>query len=38
MVETQADRENNQYTDYLCPWVKAMNPGIFVEIKEEVQL
>jgi hypothetical protein len=36
MVKTQADGENNQHADHLGPWVKAMYPGIFVEIEEDV--
>jgi hypothetical protein len=38
MIETQADGEDDQYSDHLCPWVKAMKPGIFVEIKEDAHL
>lgn len=36
MVKTQADGENNQHADHLGPWVKAMYPGIFVEVEEDV--
>jgi hypothetical protein len=36
MVKTQADGENNQHSDHLGPWVKAMYPGIFVEVEEDV--
>jgi hypothetical protein len=36
MVETQADGEYNQDADHLGPWIKAMDPGASVEVKEDV--
>jgi hypothetical protein len=36
VVKTQADGKDNQNTDHLSPWVKAMHPGIFVEVEEDV--
>jgi hypothetical protein len=36
MVETQTDGKDNQDADDLGPRVKAMDPGTFVEIKEDV--
>jgi hypothetical protein len=38
MVETQTDGEDNQDANNLGPRVKAMDPGSFVEIKEDVHL
>jgi hypothetical protein len=36
MVKTQTDGEGDQHADNFCPRVKAMYPGIFIEIKEDV--
>jgi hypothetical protein len=38
MVKTQTDGEGNQHADNFCARVKAMYPGIFIEIKENVHL
>jgi hypothetical protein len=38
MVKTQADGEDNQNTHHLRPWIKPMDPGASVEIKEDVHL
>jgi hypothetical protein len=38
VVETQTDAEDDQHPDYLRPWVKAVKPGVFVEIKENVHI
>jgi hypothetical protein len=37
MVETQTDGEDNQDADNLGPRVKAMDPGTFVEVEENIQ-
>jgi len=36
MVKTQTDGEDNQYTDHLCPWIKMMHPGGFVEVEKNI--
>ena len=36
MVKTQADGEDNQNADHLRPWIKPMDPGASVKVKEDV--
>jgi hypothetical protein len=38
MVKTQADGKDDQRADHLRPWVKAMYPGIFIEVEEDDHL
>jgi hypothetical protein len=36
MVKTQADGEDYQNANHLRPWIKAMDPGAFIEVEEDV--
>ncbi len=36
MVKTQADGEENQHADHFGSWIKAMYPGVFIEIEEDI--
>jgi hypothetical protein len=38
MVKTQTDGEDNQDADDLGPRIKAMDPGVSVEVKKNVHL
>jgi hypothetical protein len=36
MIKTETETEENDHADYFSPRVQTVNPGIFIEVEEDV--